>query len=778
MAKVKLQVEIQKILSVISKDIYDSPYALLRENVQNAYDAILMRLRKDPKFEPKIEIYLNGSKIIIRDNGIGMDYDTIENNYWKAGSSGKNNDEARKAGVVGTFGIGAMANFGICSHLEVKSRAYETDITHISRAIKETLSVNDDCISIEPSEDRLIDYGTEVCATLESGQVLTEEGAKNYLSPYVKYLRFPVYLNGNIISQNCYINIPTADNTITVNKRVSTSDIEFQLYIYISNFSNGQVRVLANNIFIREQEIIGDVFLEQNMNAIFGLRNNFGLATIPVNSTFNLGGFVNLSFLLPTAGREALSRESINYVSRIIELIENNIAEEISKYDIADSNRNFLMYIHNTRRYDLANKIRIQRQPNDDRIEFGYVAQELDNKKVYYYTGSDTQIIAQYANENSYLLLLSNESPRRNIQQQMLSLKRIEPISDNPRVLKEYSFEELSSAESALTFRAVSILKEDYLIQDPKVVFAEISHSVPNMVEQKNNTLYVYLSRESGNVQQVLKVYQQEFRLFDGFVKDFIRNFLYQKISPFVPSSTRQGADALFKILQKSKELYTIEYDEFGEIENLMKEYIAGKISMNEVFKVSTKNRTLQTQTVTENQIGTVEAEIPLITHSISNSSNGDSNNENIEINKYLPLPPIKILSNETTCKILKTNAGYQQLNNFTFFLGLSDKLFNRERDFFFEPHTTKVIWGMHKIVYIFTHASNSITLYYDIELKEKLDEDMTGGVTIPSTTIITKNRLFVPIVSEMIPYFDIKQGHKEFYVRYDIISQLGKSDI
>jgi molecular chaperone HtpG len=392
---------------------------------------------------------------------------------------------------------------------------------------------------------------------------------------------------------------------------------------------------------------------------------------------------------------------------------------------------------------------------------------------VYYYTGSDPQIIAQYSSENSYLLLLSNENPRRTIQQQMLSLKKIEPVSDNPRILKEYPFHELSSAESALTFRVASILKDDYLIQDTKVCFADISHNVPNMVEQKNNVVNIYLSRNSGNIQQVLKVYQEEFRLFDGFTKDFIRNYLYQKIVPFMPSSTRQGADALLKILQKNKELYTIEYDEFGEIENLMNEYIAGKISINEVFKVSAKNRTLQTQTVSQSQIGTVESELPLITHSITN--NNGSDNENIEVNKYLPIPPIKILSNETSCKILKTNAMYPQLNNFSFFLGLSDKLFNRERDFFFQPHTTKVIWGMHKIVYIFTHASNSITLYYDIELREKLDEEMTGGIAIPSTTIISKNRLFVPIVHEMIPYFDIKQGSKEFYVNYNIIPQIGK---
>ena len=39
----KLQIDIKKVINLLAKDIYDSPYALLRENLQNAYDAVLMR---------------------------------------------------------------------------------------------------------------------------------------------------------------------------------------------------------------------------------------------------------------------------------------------------------------------------------------------------------------------------------------------------------------------------------------------------------------------------------------------------------------------------------------------------------------------------------------------------------------------------------------------------------------------------------------------------------------------------------------------------------------
>ncbi len=47
---------------------------------------------------------------------------------------------------------------------------------------------------------------------------------------------------------------------------------------------------------------------------------------------------------------------------------------------------------------------------------------------------------------------------------------------------------------------------------------------------------------------------------------------------------------------------------------------------------------------------------------------------------------------------------------------------------------------------------------------------DMTGGHPIITTTIITKNSIFVPVIPEMYQYFDLAQneGKLEFYVRFD----------
>ena len=113
----------------------------------------------------------------------------------------------------------------------------------------------------------------------------------------------------------------------------------------------------------------------------------------------------------------------------------------------------------------------------------------------------------------------------------------------------------------------------------------------------------------------------------------------------------------------------------------------------------------------------------------------------------------------------------YPVLNNFKMFLSLSTRLFRTEYNFFLTPHTTKIIWGANRVIYFFTYASSVLTLYYDIELKDHIVDESTGGAAFPTTTMITKNKIFIPIPEELMPSFEITEGdRKEFFVRYDTI--------
>ncbi len=762
--RLSFQIEVRRILEILSNDIYDSPYALLRENIQNGYDAILMRQQvENPlSFQPKIDVTIDSSFITIEDNGIGMNEDVVANNFWKAGSSGKNNEIAQKAGVVGTFGIGAMANFGVCKSIKVITHFWGENKTIVTSAQRESLSITEKCIDVDvQTEDR--ESGTKVIAELDDNLNLTVEGAIGYLSPYVRFLPIPVYLNGNNISQNDFSEFSAAKTESVVSEEkheISQDGFRFDLtLIYVGQNS---IKVICNNIFQGEQEIRGEIVLSQGLGSVYGLRNYFGLAPVPVSGHFNLGGIVNLSSLHPTAGREALSRESIQLVTQIVNIVERKIGESISKLEIADNNPYFLNYVSSTNRFDLAGNIKIEVRPDSERWSLRDISSTVAGRKVFYYTGRDAKTINEFGNENSYLLLLSQENPRRRIQSSLVVSKGIEEVPDHAAVLRTFDRKDLSIAEVSLTLRVTTILNDDYLISEVRVFIAEISYQVPSLVELNDGIVTIYLSRESSSVQQVLQAYDTAWEVFEGFVKDFVRNHLYQKFSSYVPSSTKEGADALHKILMRNRELFKYEFSDMGALESLMSDYVSGSIDFPDVLRKSSTIIKSHSQSVGQNQVGTVEQELPSILQ--------DAGAVEASFDEYAALPSI-IRTDRTDMKILRTGQPYPHLNNFSLFLALSDKVFKTQQEFFLEPHTTKVIWSMHKLVYIFTHASNRLTLYYDIELKEKLSDDKTGGLSIPTTTIITANRIFVPMIDELKENFDIQEGTKEFYVRYDLIT-------
>src|SRR5204863_10192901 len=92
--RIAFVVETSRILQILSSEIYDSPKAFLRENVQNAYDAILMRCTAQGLriSDRTIEIKVGNNQLSVRDDGIGMDDEVLKNNFWKAGSSGKKSE--------------------------------------------------------------------------------------------------------------------------------------------------------------------------------------------------------------------------------------------------------------------------------------------------------------------------------------------------------------------------------------------------------------------------------------------------------------------------------------------------------------------------------------------------------------------------------------------------------------------------------------------------------------------------------------------------------------
>ena len=179
----------------------------------------------------------------------------------------------------------------------------------------------------------------------------------------------------------------------------------------------------------------------------------------------------------------------------------------------------------------------------------------------------------------------------------------------------------------------------------------------------------------------------------------------------------------------------------------------SGKVDLDHVLKSGGRTST-QRQELRVEQVGSVETEIPGIIDTAAAAP---------VLSKLEAAPPTLRPELSTDKKVLTVAEPIAKLNNFQLFLALSDRATRIEGEFLHYPHTTKLIWGSHRIVYIFTDSAGELSLYYDIELKEPLESATTGGAMFPTTTIITKDRTYVPVPSELEPAFRIAEGAKEF---------------
>lgn len=766
----KFKIQLDRVLEVLCSQIYDSPLALLRENVQNAYDAILMRqyADKSDSYKPQIIITIDANQLSISDNGIGMNSDSLKKHFWTAGSSGKNNSEARAAGVVGTFGIGAMANFGVCSELKVVSRAFGEETTYTSSVKKSELSLENDCIHTVDYLEKRDDYGTTVTAFWATGFHLSLSDARNYLTPYVKYIPIPVMMNGQNLSQQPVTLTDGGDKVVKSQGSVNVPGISFDYQLSFNTHSNVSPQIYIENIVLNSVVQKGFLCLKASEPTLYGLRNYFGLAPVPVSSAFNFGGVVNMSSLTPTAGREAVSRYSINMVSTIVRKADEVVAKAIAANDVADQSRELIVFIKNNRRYDLANNVRISVCGKDERMKLGDVAPVVDGKEVSFYEGRDKQIQSNHSDENHILLLPADDNIRRQVQIAVLNMKGIKPIPDTIDI-KPFNTLDLSIPELSIATKIKTVMADDYLMNDVSVRFAQISHNLASTVQIEDGKVAVYLSRQSPDISYLSDIYTNNYSVFEPMIKDYVRTKLYTKFSQYVPSSTRDGAEALYNILQRKRELYTIEYSELGEMESVMKDYLDGKIPYKEVLKAATTIKNKQTQTLTNKHVGDIGEVI-----SGGNTTNNEAppKEENSVGVTLDALPPMLRLDIDTKYKVLHTDDKQHSLSGYNTFLAVSDRMFREYYEFFLQPHTTRIIWSMHKIIYIFTHVSSNLTLYYDIDLIQKLDGDATGGRMIPTSTIVTKDRIFIPVIPEMDDYFNIKEGQLKFSVRFDSVTQ------
>lgn len=758
-------VEMNRIIELLARQIYQTPLALLRENAQNAYDAILMRKYLGQAFNPLIAVTIESDRVVVSDNGIGMTKQELSNHYWRAGSSGKNTQEARAAGVVGTFGIGAMANFGVASELFVVTEPALGGERCTSRAVRETLSATQNCIEIT-TEAATGSPGTTVTAIISREHRLDVPGAVSYITQFVRFLDFPVTVNGVVVSQRDILTavpkpavaLERTDPNAALGSQVK-ADVNFVFT------GSGEVWTSLANIQYAGAPLKGILVLRQGMHQVQTLRSKFALAQVAVSSHYGFGGIADLTGLEPTAGREALTTPSVQLLQTIVTEVEQYISERIGLTPFSDGNTGFMEWASGHGRFDLCGNLSVRMEPDNRTIRLCEVREVGKDTPVNYFEGSDPAIIKQYATEDQRLIVISTRQPRRRCELSYLSsFCRATRIVDAPSVTGRKKRADWSLAESAFAFRLVSILDTDYFV-GAEVDFGKISHQLICHVDTSRTPIAIVLDSESSSVATMLKLYDSDFLAMTGMVRDFARNFVFPKIANLVPSSTRAGAEAFLKAIRRPREVFEYEKADLGSLSEIWQEYLEGKISLAAAAEQSTNIVRTNVQVVERSATSSVASVIPDVLD--NERLLAPPNGEDPDLG---PLPAITRLDVESSAKLLTIEDTEHPLKGFRCFLALAEGVRNNRGDFFLQPHRTEIIWGGQKALYIFQHHSGEFGLYYELQSSGVLS-DAPGGRAFATCTIVVKNQVYIPVPEEIRAYFIPRERErKRFEVRCELL--------
>jgi molecular chaperone HtpG len=758
--RIPFQVEVSRIIEVLAKQIYQSPLALLRENSQNAFDAILLRQYRDPAFTPQLDIRITPSEIEIRDNGIGMSPSDLREHYWHAGSSSKNTAEAREAGVVGTFGIGAMANFGIADELRIETESAITGERTLSYVRKEDLSTTAETIALEAQEPTG-EPGTSVTARIDAGTVDVAE-ASAYIREFVTFVTLPVSVNGELVSQQSVeAAVPRlGDRPVDSHRNVSlTSDVAADIEMSVAR--TGELWLKVGQVQLAGRPTPGEFVLRQGGSNIRTFRSGFGLATVAVRSFYQLGGVVNMSMLQPTAGREALTTDSMQLLQSIIDGLETFASLELAGKEESDNNTNFMEWVRKKSRFDLCDNLKVRIEPGDRRRSLAAVRDGSTSRPALVYAGSDAAIIAQVATDDTPLVILASGNPRRQCESQyLLQYCQITSVEDSPTILREFPPSRWSVEQQAIAFRLTAILDTDYFLKTI-VTMGELSHGLAIVADIESDPVRVVLDPRAPTFALLEELYRENNAAFSSMVKDFVRNMVFPKVADRVPSSTRQGAQAFLKTVGRTRDVFEYERGDLDSLSSVWSEYLEGRLSMEEATDRSTQIVRRSVQLVDSSTAQAARDVVPDVL---------DNEEALAGEEQFGPAPPIMRTEIATDAKLLTIAEDETAVKGFRCFIALSERARDENGDFFLQPHSTSIVWGGQKLLFIFEHHSEEFGLYYDLQTSQVVAA-ASGGGPVPTATIILQDKIFIPIPPEVTEAFIPAVGErKRFEVRSDLL--------
>jgi molecular chaperone HtpG len=207
--KKQFQAESKRLLEMMINSIYTQREIFLRELISNASDAIdkiyYLALTDDKLVFDKDGYYIKvvadkaNRTLTIRDTGIGMSKEELENNLGIIAKSGslafkKENESKDGHDIIGQFGVGFYSAFMVADVVTVISKALRGDSAY------KWESTGADGYTIEPCEKDSV--GTEIILKIKENteddsydEFLEEYRLKAIIKKYSDFIRYPIKMD-------------------------------------------------------------------------------------------------------------------------------------------------------------------------------------------------------------------------------------------------------------------------------------------------------------------------------------------------------------------------------------------------------------------------------------------------------------------------------------------------------------------------------------------------------------------------------------------------------
>lgn len=209
MQKTPFKAESKRLLDMMIHSIYSNREIFLRELISNASDAIDKIYYKalsdeslsfdQANYYIQVKADKESRTLTVRDTGIGMTRDELENNLGTIAESGslafKSANEAKDGhDIIGQFGVGFYSAFMVADNVTVVSKALGSDTAY------KWESSGVDGYTIEPAQKESV--GTEITLKLKENteddhydEFLDEYRLRSIIKKYSDFVRYPIKMD-------------------------------------------------------------------------------------------------------------------------------------------------------------------------------------------------------------------------------------------------------------------------------------------------------------------------------------------------------------------------------------------------------------------------------------------------------------------------------------------------------------------------------------------------------------------------------------------------------